>query len=171
MPQGAILQDVPIQYATDMKGFLDLEYATDMKGLLVLQRLGPKRRANKPEPQVMKPIACFVLSHLKSRDVPWCPSCLVSRDVPRCVPPGVPPGVRPGVPWCPVLSRGVPCCSVVGVEASSNHMLKHSLGKGNGAYLLKNQASAVRLQPGMNPSLRICLLFRTEAQAVRRHGF
>ncbi len=108
MPQGAILQDVPIQYATDMKGFLDLEYATDMKGLLVLQRLGPKRRANKPEPQVMKPIACFVLSHLKSRDVPWCPSCLVSRDVPRCVPPGVPPGVRPGVPWCPVVSLVVP---------------------------------------------------------------
>ncbi len=33
-------------------------------------------------------------------------------------------------------------------------MLKHSLGKGNGAYLVKNQACAVRLQPGMNPSLR-----------------
>ncbi len=31
--------------------------------------------------------------------------------------------------------------------------VKHSLGKGNGAYLMKNQASAVRLQPGMNPSL------------------
>ncbi len=61
-----------------------------------------------------------------------------------------PIGVRPDEQG---VSRGVPYLSAVDVDTGSNHMLKHVLGKDNWAYLFKNQASAVRLQLGLNPSL------------------